>query len=73
MSKKKNGARARSDHDVLALNFPAYREIYREFREIGPTRTESSGKTAINSVVCCKIPYSSKQGINSTYQGRIPA
>ena len=65
----KNGARGRSDRDVLALKFPAFRELNREIPNSRALRTSAAAKSSAFSVPYREIPCDSEQGIKWPHQG----
>ena len=54
---------------VSTREFPANREINREFRQIRLVGAILHADTRANSEACRKIPYSAEQGIISAEQG----
>ncbi|MGB8090135.1 MAG: hypothetical protein WCF62_05435, partial [Pseudolabrys sp.] len=54
---------------VSTHEFPANREINREFRRIRLLSTICKADAQANSEACLEIPYSAKQGIFTTEQG----
>jgi hypothetical protein len=54
---------------VSKAEFPAIRDINREFLEIWSLETNSACSQIANSMTCSKIPYAMEQGINSGEQG----
>jgi hypothetical protein len=54
---------------VSGAEFPANREINREFRQIRPLDAILNADTRANSEACSKIPYSAEQGIFCEKQG----
>jgi hypothetical protein len=54
---------------VSVAQFPAYREINREFFFFGPFSVILAPNRRANSIACRKIPYSMEQGIFLTEQG----
>jgi hypothetical protein len=66
--RKDGGGRSRS-RTCLSIQFPANREINREFRRIRPLDAILNANTRANSEACNKIPYATEQGIIFEKQG----
>ena len=54
---------------VSTLEFPANREINREFCKIRPSATNVRSRTRANPMACGEIPYAAEQGIFVKEQG----
>jgi hypothetical protein len=54
---------------VSSIQFPANREINREFRQIPARGAILNADTRANSEACSEIPYSAEQGIFAKEQG----
>jgi hypothetical protein len=63
------GGRSRSRTRLQPREFPANREINREFRRIPPRGAILKAGTRANSEPCTEIPYSAEQGIVAKEQG----
>jgi len=66
---KPGGGRSRSRTRLQPREFPANREINREFRRIPPRGAILKAGTRANSEPCTEIPYSAEQGIVAKEQG----
>src|SRR5262245_64655774 len=53
----------------LHTEFPANREINREFRSIRPSTAISTSNQRANSKACSQIPYATEQGISKRISG----
>ena len=63
------GGRSRSRTRLQPREFPANREINREFRRIPPRGAILTADTRANSEACSEIPCSAEQGIFAKEQG----